>query len=109
MIKIGVRVESMKRIKTIPIRLYIQIILNEPSIAAIMEGWSVEYEAITEAITTYLERKGIFEVDPVQHKKIIMDTVKSQLFQNQTIKARKIELYKMEEETSARKRKQAGA
>lgn len=95
----------MKRIKNVPTREYIRKILSEPSIHKVIESWSLEYDVMTNAITAYLEKMGIFEINPITQKKIIVDTVISQLHNNPIIQKRIVELKRMQDENISRKRK----
>ena len=97
----------MQRVVRIPIKKYIQILLMQPPIFHMIEGWAVEKPIIVAAITEYFEKLGINDADPLTEKKQVIKTIKSQLRHNMKILVRKRELKKLEAEASSRRKKQA--
>lgn len=95
----------MKRITEIPTKAFILQVLKDPSISKIIENWSVEYEVIADSISEYLEDMGVYRINPVTQRDLIIETTKSQLFNNSKIQNRIRELAQLANEQIARKRK----
>lgn len=97
----------MKRISKIQIDRFILSLLQDASISKIIDNWSIEYEVIVKEIAGYLTSIGIYEVDPVKHKKIVLETIKVHLYNNMGIQSRISELLAAQEEQIARKKRQS--
>ena len=94
----------MKRITAFPTYKYVLKLLNDPTVLKVVEGWYIDFDFLATQITKFLESMGLYEVNPVRHKTIVLRTIHSQLLHNVEIQNKLHEIRKAQEENNQRKR-----
>ena len=99
----------MRSVVKIGIYHYIAEVVHEKTISRMIDEWNIEYETIIAILVNHFESLGIYELSPIYHEAIVLNSIMHQLQYSPDITSRLEKMRATQEEEAHLRRRKTGS